>query len=252
LTLSNAQPANAGTYSVRVTNAFGAVTSSNAVLTVLSPPSPILAGPITNAANRHAYYLLSATNWPAAEAIAVSLGGHLVTINDAAENTWVFTNFSTFGGGDRALWTGLTDQETEGDWRWISGDLASYRNWAPGEPNSGGGFFPDEDHVLMWNPNSGYPPGSWTDAPSNQLHAAVVELPIARAVRLTSLVREPGTYPRLRFGGVAGNTYSVQASTNLKDWEIVGFSVADSNGLGEFEDSASTGLPCRYYRVVMP
>ena len=37
LTLSNVQPAQAGSYSVRVTNAFGAVTSQVATLTVLVP-----------------------------------------------------------------------------------------------------------------------------------------------------------------------------------------------------------------------
>jgi hypothetical protein len=140
------------------------------------PPVPILAGPITNAANGHWYYLLNATNWPAAEEIAVSLGGHLVTINDAAENNWVFANFSSFGGIERPLWIGLTDQASEGDWRWISGDSASFRNWSPIEPNSGGGYFPDEDHALIWHPSSGYPLGSWNDAPSNQLWYAVVEV----------------------------------------------------------------------------
>jgi hypothetical protein len=37
LVLSNVQPTNAGTYFVRVTNTFGSVTSSNAVLTVIVP-----------------------------------------------------------------------------------------------------------------------------------------------------------------------------------------------------------------------
>ncbi|MBI3850912.1 MAG: tandem-95 repeat protein [Verrucomicrobia bacterium] len=143
----------------------------------LPPPPPyLLAGPITNTANGHWYYLLDATNWPAAEQIAVSLGGHLATINNAAENEWVFTNFGNFGGGDRALWIGLNDAGQENIWFWVSGQPVTYFNWAPGEPNSGGGFFPDEDHVLIWNPSSGFPLGTWTDAPSNQLHSAVIEV----------------------------------------------------------------------------
>jgi len=40
LTLDNVSPAQAGNYSVLVTNFFGAVTSSNAVLTVYVPPTP--------------------------------------------------------------------------------------------------------------------------------------------------------------------------------------------------------------------
>ena len=38
LTLTNVQPANAGSYSVVVTNPVGSVTSAVAVLTVLVPP----------------------------------------------------------------------------------------------------------------------------------------------------------------------------------------------------------------------
>ena len=45
----------------------------------LALASPVV-GPITNPANGHDYYLLEASTWTAAEAEAVSLGGHLVTI----------------------------------------------------------------------------------------------------------------------------------------------------------------------------
>ncbi len=54
----------------------------------------VIGGPVTNSANGHVYYLLAQTNWTAAEAEAVALGGHLVTINDAEENAWVHQTFS--------------------------------------------------------------------------------------------------------------------------------------------------------------
>ncbi len=50
-------------------------------------------GPITNPANGHDYYLLEASTWTAAETEAVSLDGHLATINDAAEHDWIYPGF---------------------------------------------------------------------------------------------------------------------------------------------------------------
>ena len=136
------------------------------------PLNPIIAGPITNVANGHAYYLLTPTNWPAAEQIAAGLGGHLVTINNAAENQWVYDTFSSYGGESHTLWIGYTDQANEGNWRWISGSPAGYNNWNWGEPNNWDG---NENHAWMYGPNSGAG-GLWNDAPSNFIVAAVVEI----------------------------------------------------------------------------
>ena len=45
--------------------------------TVPAARAAVLAGPLTNAANAHTYYLLSADTWTASEAEARGLGGHL-------------------------------------------------------------------------------------------------------------------------------------------------------------------------------
>jgi large repetitive protein len=68
--------------------------------------------------------------WAQAEAYAQTLGGHLVTVNDAAEQQWLTQSFSWVG----AVWIGLTDQATEGTWAWSSGASAGYLNWGGGEP----------------------------------------------------------------------------------------------------------------------
>ncbi len=61
LTFTNVQPANAGIYSITVTNRFGSVTSSNAVLTVLMPVS-ITLQPVgcTNVAGTTANFTVAA------------------------------------------------------------------------------------------------------------------------------------------------------------------------------------------------
>ncbi len=45
--------------------------------------------------------------WQDAENQAVALGGHLVTINDAAENSWLFSTFESELNEDIYLWMGL-------------------------------------------------------------------------------------------------------------------------------------------------
>jgi glucose/arabinose dehydrogenase len=90
----------------------------------------------------------SAKSWEQAQVEAQSLGGNLVTINDAAEETWLKQTF----GDNENFWIGLTDRAVEGDFQWVNGEITTYRNWAPGEPNDYkfGGEFPDgEDYVSI-------------------------------------------------------------------------------------------------------
>ncbi len=113
--------------------------------------------------NGNEYQLTSGSlSWEQAQAEAVSLGGNLVTINDAAEETWLKQTFSN----NERFWIGLTDSNQEGNFQWVSGENSSYRNWASGEPNDykfNGNFTAGEDYVQMnfggarqWNdmPNS--------------------------------------------------------------------------------------------------
>ncbi|MBI5739336.1 MAG: PEP-CTERM sorting domain-containing protein [Nitrospirae bacterium] len=81
--------------------------------------------------NGHEYELVSGATWTQAEANAMAWGGHLVTINDAAEDAWVF---DTFG---YEHFIGLNDIAQEGRWEWVSGEPVTYLHWAGGEPNNG-------------------------------------------------------------------------------------------------------------------
>lgn len=76
-----------------------------------------------------AYVIVQGPTWEEAEANAVKLGGHLVTINDAAENEWLFQN------GLRG-WIGFTDTSQEGEWIWSSGESVTYVNWLSGDPSN--------------------------------------------------------------------------------------------------------------------
>lgn len=90
-----------------------------------------------NPATGHWYFLTQPGTWDEAETEAVAAGGHLVTINDAAENAWVAATFNPANSG---AWIGLYQLpgslEPAGGWVWISGEPVTYTNWGPLEPNN--------------------------------------------------------------------------------------------------------------------
>ncbi len=126
-------------------------------------PTSILAGPVYNPATAHSYFLLTPSPWTEAEAAAVTMGGHLVTVHDASENDWLLSTFSNFGGQPRALWTGLNDSAQEGVFVWSSGEPVTYTHWETDQPDDGRGFYPHEDYVLMWPSPGPRSPGFWND-----------------------------------------------------------------------------------------
>jgi hypothetical protein len=135
------------------------ITCALAATSALATPISL---PVVNPANGHAYQLLSTQTWTAWVAEAVLLGGHLAPLNDSAENDWVFTTFGRFNGTARLLWIGLTDVQTEGQYRWTSGEPLTFTKWDPGEPNNASTgedyvaiYYPGFRNVATWN--------DWTD-----------------------------------------------------------------------------------------
>lgn len=109
-----------------------------------------------NPANGHFYKIIGpAMTWAAGKAQAAALGGHLVTVNDAAENAWLLGMFRPVT--DNAF-IGANDIAAEGAWVWdqnganfwngaADGAAVSgfYTNWNSGEPNDSNG----EDVAVM-------------------------------------------------------------------------------------------------------
>ena len=117
-----------------------------------------------NPANGHIYHLLKyESSWIQAEAFAKSLGGHLASIEDQAEDLWVYNNLTNGGHYKLDYWVGLNDVKTEGNFEWSSGEPVTYVNWGPGEPNNYLGFGPEgEDFCAIFGLN-GYAPFTWND-----------------------------------------------------------------------------------------
>jgi hypothetical protein len=119
-------------------------------LTGLALPLPATAAVISmDTYLGHTYYLLDGKPWLNQEAEAIALGGHLVTINDAEENTWVWDTF----GGPYGLFFGFNDIAVEGEWVWASGEAVTFINWRGGEPNNVNGeeHFGELGGDYKWN-----------------------------------------------------------------------------------------------------
>ena len=126
------------------------------------------AGPYLDPATGHYYYLLGATNWTVSEFWAKQLGGHLVTLDTANEQNWVFDNFANYGGRSRNLWLGLTNNQAT-SFGWISGlTNITYTNWLASQPFSIGNTRP---YSFMYGGTNltatNLTPGLWTLADNN-------------------------------------------------------------------------------------
>lgn len=87
--------------------------------------------------------VLTKMAWKQAKSHAESPGGHLVTISDEPENTFV-VDLARQKGVERDFWIGLTDEAKEGAFVWVTGEPLNYTKWHPGEPNNYGG---NENHA---------------------------------------------------------------------------------------------------------
>jgi Lectin C-type domain len=163
---------------------FAAFGAAALLLAAVPSRAGIIAGPITNPANGHDYYLLTPNTWSASEAEAEAMGGTLAIVRNAGEQKWIFSTFGNLGGANRSLWIGLHRTQPGGKFAWVDGTPLDYAHWYPGEPNNAGG---NENCVHMrWDPAA---PGTWNDlSDANQLNA-VVEMPAKSSKALTERER---------------------------------------------------------------
>jgi len=142
----------------------------------------VLAGPLTY--DGHVYYLLENSTWTDAEAKAVRMGGHLVTVNDNQENVWIWDTFAA--GSERKLWIGLNDLAREGTFVWSSGEQVAFTDWGSRDPTG----TPGENFVTMERP------GFWIDqhdvtnafdAARSPYHGLVEVVPEPSTLTLTAI-----------------------------------------------------------------
>ena len=106
----------------------------------------------TNPDNGHQYFLTQKGAWTDAKATAEAAGGKLVIVNDQREQDWLLKTFGT----TELFWIGLTDEKTEGNFQWVTGENPAYTNWNPGEPNNGKCHADEHYIAINWSGNGGW------------------------------------------------------------------------------------------------
>lgn len=141
------------TYSGYIRNADG-TGAVNVPVKLYKRTTPVMSG-FTNQQNYngHSYYRSTGSmTWTDARQACINMGGHLVTSTSLAENNFLF---GLWPNG----WIGLTDEQTEGVWKWVTGETYSWSYWNSGEPNNAG----NEDYIQFVGG------GRWNDLPNTSL-----------------------------------------------------------------------------------
>ena len=98
-------------------------------------------------------------NWDQARTDAESKGGHLATITSEEEFQEICNQVPEFNSGVARPWLGGTDEDSEGNWRWVTGEAWSYTRWTSDSPNNA---FAGQD--FLWS-GASWEPGKqlWDD-----------------------------------------------------------------------------------------
>lgn len=99
--------------------------------------------------NGHHYFIEKADSWEEAVEKSEETNSHLATISNNEENDFLYDYIVT-NGVDSAYF-GLTDQEKEGEWKWVTDEPFDYSNWADGEPSNDNYYGSDgEDYGMFY------------------------------------------------------------------------------------------------------
>ena len=109
--------------------------------------------------NNHIYALYDVvTSYENANRYAQALGGHLATITSKEENDYIISLKNKGAFTSKHCWLGATDLDSEGTWKWCTGEEFSYSNWDVGQPDNYSDLYGTENYLEIWE--NGY----WNDA----------------------------------------------------------------------------------------
>lgn len=165
------------------------------------------------------YTLTTNGSWTASESFAIQLGGHLVTVNDAAENGWLTSTML----GSSGKWIGYYQTGPNSGYRWVSGESSSFSSWYPGFPD-----FPSWELYAYLGGS-----GGWFDCNNEGggnlgLGQGIAEIPLILSITRSTTPKE-GTGPFTTSINLSAGT---QSSGNLAEssqvwWKVTGITQDD-------------------------
>ncbi len=124
------------------------------------------------------YEIRSVTGtWTNSHLAAIELGGHLLTLGNAAEHESMTRQLGAALSQNGSLWIGAYADpgwQLASDWKWVTGEPWGFTLWSGSEPDNSGG---NERHAHF------HPGGAtWNDIPASSLYRSLVEFEDAAAI----------------------------------------------------------------------
>ncbi len=284
LVLTNLQPAQAGTYSVRITNAFGIALSSNALLTLNRPPvadasatQPQAIAPLHCDATvaldgsrssdpdgdaLHFFWFKAgaavplATGMVAVVTLPAGVNPLTLVVDDGlATNSQSFTvEVLTLAQGVERL-IALVNAQAPRPQPLVASLSAALRAINRSSATPAINELQAFQHKTRAQVAPADPALAQTFIQAAQRLVALLSAdcsPTRPPARIAKLRRQADGKLRMGFSAPQGFVYVLEASTNLVDWEKIG--VATDCGFGQFEceDVKASQMSTRFYRVVVP
>ncbi|XP_062265642.1 CD209 antigen-like protein 2 [Platichthys flesus] len=103
---------------------------------VIKPTEAAIVCPVEWHLFNSSCYLISrlSRNWHESQSYCESKGAHLAIIHSAEEQTFLWDLLPR--GHWNAFWFGITDEQTEDQWKWVDGSPLVGGFWEVGEPNN--------------------------------------------------------------------------------------------------------------------
>lgn len=118
--------------------------------------------PDTFSYNGHSYKVYdNSMTWSEVKEYCENIGGHLATITTADEQAFIESIIKN--GTKSCYWLGGTDENSEGDWTWITGEEFSYTHWGSDMPDN----YLTENYLMIFKEDhpvkAGNTFGYWND-----------------------------------------------------------------------------------------